>query len=125
MPEAGSQRSFTAKRRIIIMPRKNDGTEIPKITAKVIARSAAPYWRAAETTPAAMPRIAQSTKAVPARISVAEKRSRISSSTGRFSAKDRPRSPCSRLPIQTKYCCQSGRSSPRWRFSRSTFSGVA
>ncbi len=37
------------------MPRKNDGTEMPRITATVIALSAAPYCRAADTTPAAMP----------------------------------------------------------------------
>ena len=76
---------FTAKTRISIMPRKKEGIEMPISTTKVMALSANPYCRAAETTPAATPRIEQRTSAVPARISVAPKRSSTSSSTGRFS----------------------------------------
>ena len=93
MPDAGTQRRFTAKYRIIIMPRKNDGTEIPTRTEKVISLSARPYWRVAEMTPARMPRTEHMTKASPDKINVALKRSSISSMTGRFKEKDRPRSP--------------------------------
>ena len=85
IPETGSHFRFTAKRRIIIMPRKKDGTEMPISTVKVMALSATPYWRAAETTPARMPSTEHRTKLVPASISVALKRSRTSSMTGRLS----------------------------------------
>ncbi len=68
------------------MPRKNDGIEIPSSTTKVIALSAGPYCRAADTTPARTPKPEHSTKATPARISVAPNRFSTSSSTGRFSA---------------------------------------
>jgi len=43
MPETGNHRNCTAKIRIIIMPRKNDGIEMPTSTTKVIALSAHPY----------------------------------------------------------------------------------
>ena len=98
---------------------------MPISTVKVIALSAKPYCRAAETTPARMPRIEQSTKLVPARTSVALKRSSTSSRTGRLSEKERPKSPCSMLPSQMKYRCTIGLSRPRSRLIFSTFSGVA
>ena len=95
-------RRFTANTRIIIIPRKNEGIEIPRMTAKVMPLSARPYCRVAEITPATMPSTEHSTKAAPARIRVAEKRSSTSSSTGRFSENDWPKSPCSILPSQIK-----------------------
>ena len=71
---------------------------MPSSTAKVIALSAVPYCRAAETTPAATPRTEQRTKATPASSSVAWNRSHTSSRTGRFSENERPKSPVSMLP---------------------------
>ena len=95
-------RRFTAKMRIIIIPRKNDGIEIPRMTANVMPLSARPYCRVAEITPATMPSTEHSTKAVPARIRVALSRSNTSASTGRLSEKDWPKSPCSILPSQIR-----------------------
>ena len=125
MPDTGNQRRFTEKSRIIIMPRKKDGIEMPSSTTKVITLSAVPYWFAAETTPAITPRMEQITKAVPASTSVPLNRSSTSSRTGRLSAKLCPKSPVSMLPSQMKYCCTRGLSRPRSRVSRATFSGVA
>ena len=107
------------------MPRKKDGIEMPISTTKVIALSARPYCRAADTTPARTPSTEQMTKEVPARMSVALKRSRISSRTGRFRLKLRPKSPVSMLPSQMKYRATRGLSRPRSRFSFATLSGVA
>jgi hypothetical protein len=79
--------------RIIIMPRKKEGIEIPSKTTKVMALSAVPYWLAADTTPATMPRTEHRTKLVPASTRVALNRSSTSSSTGRLRLKLRPKSP--------------------------------
>ena len=38
---------------------------------------------------------------------------------------DSPRLPWNTWPIQMKYCCHSGLSSPSWRLSVATFCGVA
>ncbi len=65
-------------------PSQKDGIEMPISTRKVTILSVQPNWRTAETTPASRPRIEQSTSDVPARISVAEKRSSTSSMTGRL-----------------------------------------
>ena len=102
MPETGNIRRFTANTRIIIIPRKNEGIEIPRMTAKVMPLSATPYCRVAEITPATMPSTEHSTNAVPARISVALSRSSTSSSTGRLNENDWPKSPCSMLPSQIR-----------------------
>ena len=57
---------------------------MPISTRKVTILSVQPNWRTAETTPARSPNTEHSTSAVPARISVAEKRSITSSITGRL-----------------------------------------
>ena len=56
-------------------PSQKDGIEMPISTTKVMIRSVQPNWRTAETMPASRPTIEQRTSDVPARMSVAEKRS--------------------------------------------------
>ena len=125
IPDTGNQRSCTAKIKINIIPRKNDGIDIPTKTADVIALSIKLYCRDAEITPAKIPKNAQKIKDVPARTSVALNLSKTSSKTSRLSAKLLPKSPCSIFPNQMKYLCTRGLSKPKSLFSFSTFSGVA
>ena len=75
---------LTAKNKIIIMPKKNDGIEMPIKTNKVIILSVTVYCLAAEIVPIIIPKKEHKIKAVPESIKVALKRSRISSRTGLF-----------------------------------------
>ena len=84
MPETGKRLKCTEKYNIIIIPKKNDGIEMPTITKRVIILSEISYCFADEIIPNTTPRTEQRTKAVPERTNVADSRSNISSNTGRF-----------------------------------------
>ena len=86
MPETGNHFKLTANNKIIIMPKKNDGTEIPIKTNKVIILSVNVYCLAAEMVPMIIPNKEHKTNAVPDNISVALNLSKISSMTGLLSA---------------------------------------
>ena len=59
IPLTGNQRRLTEKISTRINPSQKDGVESPVRTAKVSALSCQPYWRTADMTPAASPRMVQ------------------------------------------------------------------
>ncbi|MCY1523766.1 hypothetical protein D9M68_586730 [compost metagenome] len=80
------------------MPIRKVGSDTPTSDTAMTARLATLSRRIAVYTPSATPPATASTAATSASSSVAGSRSAMSSTTGRFSRYDTPRSPCSAWP---------------------------
>ena len=121
----GSQPSCTENTSISSMPSAKAGNEMPDTASVMPRRSGHLLRHTAEVMPITMPKITAHTMLAIVRFSVGQKRSPISSLTGRLLRSDEPNSPRTALVKKRTNCSGIGLSRPRSRRTRSTVASSA
>jgi len=103
-PEIGSQRRVTPNTKISRRAMRKFGMQMPKRANEVPRRSTAELRRAAERIPMGVATRSEIAIARPASCRLGLMRRATFSITGSWLRIERPRSPCSRRPIQDAYC---------------------
>jgi hypothetical protein len=122
-PDEGSQPRPIAKTICNRSPNQNPGSETPTSDVMVVKRSNQRPRCTADQTPTGIVKATAHASDTPINSIVAGRRSSTRLATGRPSLKLKPQSPRTNAPSHDQYWCQSERSSPSARRSRSMSSG--
>ena len=103
-PDGGTQPSFTAKKKIIIMPIQKGGADWPTSATTLPILSMIPPRLTDDRMPSGIPTMMEKAKAATPSWKVAIRRSQMMSAASRFSLMDLPKLPVSMSLRKIPYC---------------------